>query len=38
MCLGIMADGFSIARVMRPEGRQGDGGIEGESSRSPTLC
>lgn len=38
VCPGIMADGSSIARVMRPEGRQGDGGIEGGSSRSPMLC
>ena len=38
MCPGIMVNGSSIARAMRPEGRQGDGGIEGESSRSPTLC
>lgn len=38
VCPGIMADGSSIARAMRPEGRQGDGSIEGESSRSPTLC
>lgn len=38
MCPGIMVDGSSIAGVMRPEGRQGDGGIEGESRHSPTLC
>lgn len=35
---GIMVDGSSIAGAMRPEGRQGDGGIEGESRHSPTLC
>lgn len=38
MCPGIMVDGSFIARAMRPEGRQGDGGIEGESRHSPTLC
>lgn len=30
MCPGIMVDRSSIAKAMRPEGRQGDGGIEGE--------
>lgn len=38
MCPGIMVDGSSIAGAMRPEGRQGDRGIEGESRHSPTLC
>lgn len=30
MCPGMVADRSSIARAMRPEGRRGDGGIQGE--------